>query len=108
MRVEPVGDQASKVTWTVRYEAPKIETPKWTPSSQKSSGNRSQNSGVSWTGRRPESSVLKGCSLQKTFDEAVRKIGGEILAVRADVSNWRILNAFLLKQRGALREYTLC
>ncbi len=29
VRVEPVGDQASKVTWTARYEAPKIEAPKW-------------------------------------------------------------------------------
>ncbi len=29
VRVEPVGDQASKVTWTAQYEAPKIEASKW-------------------------------------------------------------------------------
>ena len=29
LKVEPVGAQASKVTWTARYEAPEAEAPKW-------------------------------------------------------------------------------
>jgi hypothetical protein len=29
LKVEPVGDRASKVAWTARYEAPEAETPKW-------------------------------------------------------------------------------
>jgi quinol monooxygenase YgiN len=29
VKVEPLGEQASKVAWTARYEAPEAETPKW-------------------------------------------------------------------------------
>jgi hypothetical protein len=29
LKVEPVGDQACKVTWSARYEAPEVEAPKW-------------------------------------------------------------------------------
>jgi len=87
VRVEPVGDQASKVTWTARYEAPKIEAPQWDSffaeefrkSLTKLRSSAGRDEGLNRT-------VLKGCPLQNPFDEAVRKIGGEILAVRADVS----------------------